>query len=582
MIKDPQILSANYTIYRNDRTSRGGGVLIAVSSHIPSQEILTCTTTPVEMVTVKILVQPIFYICCVYIPPNCDSSYQQHTITALRNLPSDYDIIITGDFNTPDICWHSLFAFSKDICDTFFSLNLQQLINTPTHVCGNILDILATNSPDRLSNIRVDDKNKFCCSDHYFISFDTATRHTPARPVGQKRIMLYSRADFTCIDNSITIYLHMSPRPATIDTLWSTIKDAISSACQLYVPTVLISRKNLPKWFDGEARHLLKQIRTLKRSAKGKNTVAKQQKINCMEEELTSKLIRGRRCYETSLIQNFSSTPKKLYRHLRTISVSKHSSNHLNVNSIPVTDPVELANIYNEYFHSTFTTNNYQLPIFSSLPEPAHQLSSITIEPEETYKCLTELDPCKAPGSDNISAYVLKNCASSLTEVLTELFNLSIRTGYFPPKWKIHKIRPIPKKGTRTEVSNYRPISLLSITSKVMEKINNVIDFVRDKLNVHQFGFLKHRSCLSQLLIFYSTIINSMDSKIPTDVVYLDLSKAFDSVSHNKLLYKLWMLGITGPLWQWFRSYLEDRHHFVEVENNQYYLECLRGVLSFS
>ncbi len=146
-----------------------------------------------------------------------------------------------------------------------------------------------------------------------------------------------------------------------------------------------------------------------------------------MEEELTSKLIRGRRCYEENLIQSFSSTPKKLYRHLRSISVSKHSSNHLNVNYTPVTDPVELANIYNEYFHSTFTTNNYQLPITSSLPEPAHQLSSITIEPEETYRCLIELDPCKAPGSDNISAHVLKNCATSLTEELTELFNLRAR-----------------------------------------------------------------------------------------------------------------------------------------------------------
>ncbi len=131
----------------------------------------------------------------------------------------------------------------------------------------------------------------------------------------------------------------------------------------------LIPRKNLPKWFDGEARHLLKQIRTLKRSAKGKNTVAKQQRINCMEEELTSKLIRGRRCYEENPIQSFSSTPKKLYRHLRSISVSMHSSNHLNVNSTPITDPVELANIYNEYFHSTFTTNNYQLP-------PSLQLTS--------------------------------------------------------------------------------------------------------------------------------------------------------------------------------------------------------------
>ena len=113
---------------------------------------------------------------------------------------------------------------------------------TPTHVCGNILDILATNSPDRLRNVIVEDKNKFCRSDHYFISFDTAIRHAPARPMGSRTILLYSRADFTSIDNSIANYLHTSPRPASIDTLWSTIKDAILSACQLYVPTISIPK----------------------------------------------------------------------------------------------------------------------------------------------------------------------------------------------------------------------------------------------------------------------------------------------------------------------------------------------------
>ncbi len=70
--------------------------------------------------------------------------------------------------------------------------------------------------------------------------------------------------------------------------------------------------------------------------------------------------------------------------------------------------------------------------------------------PEETYKCLLELDPSKG---DNISAQVLKNCANSLTDALTELFNLSIKNGHFPQNWKIHKIRPIPKKGSLTEQS---------------------------------------------------------------------------------------------------------------------------------
>ncbi len=162
----------------------------------------------------------------------------------LRNLPSDYDLIITGDFNAPDICWPSLSAhqsFSKDICNIFFSLNLVQLINSPTHVCGNTLDIVATNTPDRLRNVIVDDKNKFCCSDHHFISFGIAIRHSQARPVEPRKIKLYSRA------THITNYLSMHACPAQIDPFWSLMSSALSSACQLYVPSITISRKNLPK-----------------------------------------------------------------------------------------------------------------------------------------------------------------------------------------------------------------------------------------------------------------------------------------------------------------------------------------------
>ena len=116
-------------------------------------------------------------------------------------------------------------------------------------------------------------------------------------------------------------------------------------------------------------------------------------------------------------------------------------------------------------------------------------------------------------------------------------------------------------------ISNYRPISLLCTVSKVLERIvyNNLIDFVMNSVSPLQFGFLKGRSTLQQLLIFFNSIINPADNSSQTDVVYLDFKKAFDSVAHNELLCKLWHFGITDSLWMWFHAYLSSRCQYVSV-----------------
>uniref|UniRef100_A0A1X7T194 Reverse transcriptase domain-containing protein n=1 Tax=Amphimedon queenslandica TaxID=400682 RepID=A0A1X7T194_AMPQE len=140
--------------------------------------------------------------------------------------------------------------------------------------------------------------------------------------------------------------------------------------------------------------------------------------------------------------------------------------------------------------------------------------------------------------------------------------------GIVPSEWKVHKITPVFKAGDTQYVENYRPISLLCILSKVLESIiyAKIIPFLSDLLCRHQFGFLKGRSAVSQLLITYNNIMRNCESGQSTDQVYFDFSKAFDSVPHSLLLYKLWMLGITGPLWCWFKDYLNQRMHFVEIE----------------
>ena len=167
-------------------------------------------------------------------------------------------------------------------------------------------------------------------------------------------------------------------------------------------------------------------------------------------------------------------------------------------------------------------------------------------------------------GCDGISPRLLKHSALALYQPFYHLFQLSLSQSYLPFEWRTHLIKPIFKSGERNSVRNYRPISLLSVVSKVLEKLvyNSIVDYTSSSISSCQFGFLRGRSTLQQLLIFFNILHNS-SSQI--DVVYLDFRKAFDSVAHNELLLKLWNFGINGKLWSWMKAYLTDRLQYVSV-----------------
>ena len=205
----------------------------------------------------------------------------------------------------------------------------------------------------------------------------------------------------------------------------------------------------------------------------------------------------------------------------------------------------------------------------SDLPTPSSQLSEVEITRTDVYTALCTLDDTKAFGPDEIHPKVLKECPLPLVDFVHSLFVLCLTNGLIPAEWKTHKITPIPKKGDLLEISNYRPISLLCILSKAFESIifQKIIDFISPKLSQYQFGFIKNKSCLTQLLSAFSIIHQAVDNKQQVDMVYLDFRKAFDSVPHQELLYKLWRMGITGNLWCWFRNYLSGRSHYVLYEN---------------
>ena len=139
---------------------------------------------------------------------------------------------------------------------------------------------------------------------------------------------------------------------------------------------------------------------------------------------------------------------------------------------------------------------------------------------------------------------------------LTVFINTSLKTGLIISDWKRANVPPVHKKGPRVDVTNFRPISLQSIVSKIQEKcvVRVFFPFVIKIIHTMQYGFQPGSSCASQLLDVFHKIAKSLEKGFEVDIIYLDFSKAFDSVCHDKLLWKLQDTGIDGSLLHWFRN----------------------------
>ena len=193
------------------------------------------------------------------------------------------------------------------------------------------------------------------------------------------------------------------------------------------------------------------------------------------------------------------------------------------------------------------------------------------IQSDKVYKILKNFDKTKASGIDNLSGIFVKDGAKLLTTPVTQLCDPSISSRRFPDACKIAKLKPLFKKGTRMDPKNYRPISLLPLISKVLERVihEQTTEFL-DKYKIlykFQSGFRKNHStdfCLSYLTDEISTCFNS---GILTGMILIDLQKAFDTIDHYISLQKLPSLGFSNEVIDWFRSYLRSKKFHVNVHD---------------
>jgi hypothetical protein len=242
----------------------------------------------------------------------------------------------------------------------------------------------------------------------------------------------------------------------------------------------------------------------------------------------------------------------------------------LNYDRTLIVDTQEKTNVFCNFFASTFTSDDGQLPNVSKSVNSETEFSCVHFTPEVVTRTLKSLPSKLSTTPDDLPPFLLRNIADAIAYPLCSIFNLSMSTGVLPSQWKLAFVSPIFKgKGLSSMPNNYRPISLTSCCCKTMEKIivAELICYLlsNNLISDRQHGFLPQRSTITQLLESLIDWTMAVETRKRVDCVYVDLSRAFDSVSHPKLLLKLQTYGLTGKVLSWICNFLCDRKQCVVI-----------------
>ena len=488
----------------------------------------------------------------------------------LGNKINSHNIILTGDFNLPNINWNnnsisSKNGYSAKVAEQLINLaeeyGLTQHVTQPTRKQGaseNILDLVFTNNPDIVEKVTVVDG----IADHSSVIVDLKIAPFRKRPV-KRKIFLYNKADTDGITQALEDFSNeyfKINKGMTVHDKWDCIKTTILQTMASYVPHKFTSsRFNLP-WFDRTLR------RAVRRKQRLYNKAIKSGKISDWEvfrdfRRHTHKLIKTTR---SSYIRNILGSaikeePKKFWKFIKNLRQENTGVAELEKDGQIISDDTEKANILNEQFQSVFTDEPPgELPSLGTSPH--EQIGPLNITTWGLEKLLSQLEPNKAPGPDGIPPWFLKLGAKQLASPLQDLFQCSINTGEVPQDWKEANIAPIYKKGSRTCAANYRPISLTSVVCKILEHIvhSHVMKHLENHhiLSDFQHGFRAKKSTETQLILTIHDISNELNKNNLVDAAVLDFTKAFDTVPHRRLISKLQYYGIGGKISTWVQNFL--------------------------
>ncbi|CAM4488283.1 unnamed protein product [Lepidochelys kempii] len=552
-----------YKLFRKDRQGRkGGGVALYVREQYDCSELRYETVEKPECLWIKfrsVCNKSDVVVGVCYRPPDQGDEVDEAFFQQLTEATRSHALILMGAFNFPDICWEINTAvhrqsrkFLENVGDNF----LVQVLEEPTGGGGAFLDLLLTNRVELVGEAKVD--GNLGGSDHELVEFRILMQ---GRKVSSRiRTLDFRKADFDSLrERMARIPWGTNLKGKGVQESWLYFKESL---LRLQGQTIPMSRKNSkygrrPAWLNSEILADLKHKKEAYKKCKVGHMTREEYKN--IARACRNEIRRAKSHLELQLARDVKSNKKSFFRYVGNKKKAKESVGPLlNEGGNLVTEDVEKANVLNAFFASVFSSQTAALGItkWGRDGQP-----SVEIEVVRDY--LEKLDVHKSMGPDELHPRVLKELAAVIAEPLAIIFENSWRTGEVPDDWKKANVVPIFKKGKKEDPGNYRPVSLTSVPGKIMEQVlkESILKHLHERKVIRnsQHGFTKGRSCLTNLIAFYDEITGSVDEGKAVDVLFLDFSKAFDTVSHSILVSKLRKYGLDECTIRWVESWLDCR-----------------------
>ena len=559
----------------------GGGVAIYISDRLQVNRRIDLEKPNIECIWIELILKgKNILICSLYRPPDSSTYTNPNFSSDLSDMlkvvnEQTMEVILTGDLN--------INYLKKDdhqcLKEIFSVQSLKQIVNKSTRVTkesSTMIDLIFTNNKSTIAHV---DVLPLCLSDHDCVGCVRKINHQkfPSRQIACRN---YSRYNPNVFNNDLKSHdWSIIYERSSVENAWKYFKKTFTNIMDKHAPVIHKRIKGKTcKWLSTEIKELVnKRDKALRKARKSKSDVDFAE-YKTLENRCNNKIRIAKNRYRKDLLIENRNNPAKFWQTIKNIFPTAKSTRNTQ-SSIDKDSLRAKVNSFCRYFSScAVKLKELAFPLqhlrwkkpkkFNKRTQNVFTfgyVSKVFVE-----KQLSTLKRKKATGADGIPPNLLKDAAGGISAPLSFIINLSLRTSSIPNDWKLAKVVPLHKKGDTSLESNFRPISILSVCSKILERAvhHQLINFLENEnlFSNNQYGYRKHRSTEHATIFLTDKIRKSIDKGNLVGALFVDLSKAFDTLSHAILLEKLRCYGIKGIALDWFKNYLFIRKQFCEID----------------
>jgi len=578
-----------YTFIQNCRkNATGGGVGMYISNNL-EWNIVNIDCDKLESIWVEIYLKNSknFLVNTTYRPPDSSKHlcklfnelFEKSLITASTLCE---EIIVLGDMNVNFLDK----SINKEFKTIVNNNGFKQLIKNPTRVTNTsstLIDIILSNNE---KNIQQTFTAALSLSDHYMICCVRKLNHSRSKP---RTVICRNYRNYVpdalkqdLVSSDFEPLYGMND----VNCAWEYLKNILTTNFNKHAPIITKRVKgNLCPWLTPVIKRTMNNRDQMLRKFRKSKSNFDWDTYKRLRNTCTTLIRNARNEYHQNLLAENRNNPRAFWKAIKKIFPGKNTTGSNSSVSSVTAEHVNDKNASNSnIFCKFFTTiaahlKKIAFPLKEFVWTPKHSnnnniqtvfsftyVTTLFVEKE-----LKNLKRGKATGIDDLPNGLLKDSRSEIAKPLAYVINLSLRTATVPTSWKTALITPIHKSGSKTDANNYRPISVLPVVSKILEKAvqHQLMDYLEKNhlLSQKQFGYRRKRSTELAATLFADNIRKESDKGLVSGAVFIDLSKAFDTLGHANLLRKLELFGIKGIALKWFTDYLFARQQLVKFNN---------------